>query len=164
MNSKSGVEGAAVLAFGSYEQVEAQAIEKATRENVDVAIYRTKSGRFTLVKPSDDGVRKFEPHNTIAAPGRSSSTTPNCPILVGHLNNLTKQGGDSAAIALALVAILDDVEGIAGLVDHRFPAERHAIERAKHIAEMAARLQSLLSVRRLEIATAIGRGILADGL
>lgn len=68
MNSKSGVEGAAVLAFGSYAQVEAQAIEKAKRDNVDVPIYRTKSGRFTLVKPSDDGVRKFEPHNTIAAP------------------------------------------------------------------------------------------------
>jgi hypothetical protein len=86
----------------------------------------------------------------------------NCPILVGHLNNLTKKGGDSAAIALALVAILDDVEGIAGLLDHEFPAERHAIERSKHIAEMAARLQSLLSDRRLEIAMAIGRGILAD--
>lgn len=124
----------------------------------------------------------------------------NCPILVGHLNNLTKKGGDSAAIALALVAILDDVEGIAGLLDHEVPAERHAIERSKHIAEMGEKLQSLIrrspatiphaytendigtdgcstcgkakaykihhhfSDRRLEIATAIGRGILADGL
>jgi hypothetical protein len=70
--------------------------------------------------------------------------TVNCPILVGHLNNLTNRRGKYAAISLELVKILDDVEGIAGLIDHKFPAERHALSRASHIAECASRLQTLV--------------------
>jgi hypothetical protein len=62
----------------------------------------------------------------------------NCPILEGHLNNLTNRRGTYAELSLDLVKILDDVEVIAGLIDHKFPAERRALSRASHIAEYAS--------------------------
>jgi len=70
-----------------------------------------------------------------------AETRPNCPILVGHLNALTAKGGKFAELALSLIAILDDVEGIASLADHEFPANRHIAERSKHIAEQAEKLE-----------------------
>lgn len=70
--------------------------------------------------------------------------TVNCPILVGHLNSLLKRGGSHAELAKQLVMILDDVEGIAELLDHQYPAERHAMSRASHIAESASRLQTIV--------------------
>ncbi len=68
----------------------------------------------------------------------------NCPILVGHLNAMMKHGGNRADAARALVGILDDVESIAELIDHKFPADRHAMERARHIGECALQLQVII--------------------
>lgn len=70
---------------------------------------------------------------------------PNCPILVSHLNALRAKGGASSVLAMNLVLILDDVESIAGLIDHVAPAPRHAISRAEHIAECATRMLTLIA-------------------
>lgn len=72
------------------------------------------------------------------------STAPKCPILVSHLNAMQAAGGIRRDIAFQLVMILDDVEGIAQLIDHEFPAERHAIARSQHIGESVKRLLSLI--------------------
>jgi hypothetical protein len=68
----------------------------------------------------------------------------NCPILVGHLNRLSAGTAAQKALAFQLVMILDDVEGIAELMDNENPADRHSLARAQNIRECAGRLQNLI--------------------
>jgi hypothetical protein len=68
----------------------------------------------------------------------------NCPVLVGHLNNMGKGSDELKAFAFQLVMMLDDIEGIAGLIDHEFPADRHALARLNNIIESAQRARNLI--------------------
>jgi hypothetical protein len=77
-------------------------------------------------------------------PKRLAELQANCPILVGHLNNLLDGTEAQKALAFQLIMMLDDIEGIAELMDHQFPAERHAMARTQNIEDCARRCRHLI--------------------
>ena len=81
MNSKRGVEGSVILSKpnSSYSSVEADAVAKATRDGVDVPIYRKPKGGYTLVQPVPDRFGPVTPHNTIAASTEKSMPVHQLP-------------------------------------------------------------------------------------